>query len=118
GIPRCLISRFTSAWSPAWSSLPRSFSHERPCFVHESIMARIHDEVPELRSRPSVRPLSEGGRQLRDLWGGLHAATRRRPSSLSCDRCRWPPCRAGTSCRRDGLFTSRLASIADLGTHY
>ena len=31
---------------------------------------------------------------------------------------RWPPCRAGTSCRRDGLFTSRLASIADLGTRY
>jgi hypothetical protein len=42
--------------------VPRSFSHERPCFVLESLMARVHDEVPELRSRPSVRPLSEGGR--------------------------------------------------------
>src|SRR4030095_15475912 len=81
-------------------------------------MARVRDEVPELRSRPSVRPFSEGGRQLRGLRRGLYAATRRRPSGLSCNRCRWPPCRAGTSCRRDGLFTSRLASIADLGTRY
>src|SRR5258705_9574452 len=114
----CSISRFLSASSPASSSLPRSSCHERPCFALESLMARVHDEVPELRSRPSVRPLSEGGRQLRGLRRGLHAATRRRPSSLSCDRCRWPPCRAGTSCRRDGPFTSRLASIAVLDTHY
>src|SRR5262249_31179590 len=76
------------------------------------------DEVPALRSRPSVRPLSEGGRQLRGLRRRLHATTRRRPSGLSCDRCRWPPRRAGTSCRRDGLFTSRLASIADLGARH
>src|SRR5882757_7287330 len=118
GMPRCSISPFMSASSPASSSLPRSFSHDRPCFAPESLMARVHDEVPELRSRPSVRPLSEGGRQLRGLRRGLHAATRRRPSSLSSDRCRWPSCRAGTSGRRDGLFTSRLASIADLGTPY
>src|SRR5712675_1212641 len=118
GTPRCSISHFMFACLPAWSSPPRSFSHEHPCFAPESLMSRVHDEVPELRSRPSVRPLSEGGRQLRGLRRGLHAATRRRPSGLSCDRCRWPPCRAGTSCRRDGLFTSRLASIADLGTRY
>src|SRR5882757_481593 len=118
GMPRCSISPFMSASSPAWSSLPRSFSHERPCFVPESLVARVHDEVPELRSRSSVRPFSESGRQLRGLRRGLHAATRRRPSGLSGDRCRWPPGGAGTSCRRDGLFTSRLASIADLGSCY
>src|SRR5690242_14344259 len=118
GIRRCSISHFTSASSPAWSSRPRSFSHERPCFVFESLMAQLHHEVPELRPRPSVRPLSESGRQLRGLRRGLHAATRRRSAGLPRDRSRWPSCRAGASCGRDCLLASRLARIADLGTCY
>jgi hypothetical protein len=81
-------------------------------------VARVYDEVPELRSRPSVPQLSEGRRSLRRLWRGLHAPARRRLSGLSCDHCCWSRRCAGTSYRRGCLRPSRLAANADLGARY
>src|SRR5579872_1213635 len=37
-------------------------------FSAEGAVARLHDEVPQLRARPPVSPLPQGRRPLRGLW--------------------------------------------------